>query len=85
MKIIKLLVRDAKHLLNKDKIIMIVNLKGILDIYYPHLFGHNSDYCNLVSQDPEFNSGKGVIFFKAFQRAIDRRDFRNEIKTERSY
>jgi hypothetical protein len=32
--------------------------------------------CNLRFHDPEFNKGKGDIFFRAFQRAIDRGDFK---------
>lgn len=56
---------------------MILNLKRALKMYHPSLIGmrQRQNACILREQDPDFNSGKGDRFFRAFDRAILRGDF----------
>lgn len=56
---------------------MIINLKSALRLYHPSLGrGLRHACCDLRSCDPDFNKGHGERFFRAFDRAIRRGDFK---------
>lgn len=56
---------------------MIINLKAALDMYHLSLAIGRMKVCDLSVQDPDFNKGKGKRFFRAFDRAVARGDFKN--------
>ncbi len=45
-------------------------------MYHPALWSCVNKICDLRIHDPQFNKGHGDTFYNAFQRAIDRGDFR---------
>ncbi len=54
---------------------MTIDLKSILLEYHLSLCSNPRNVCDLRSQDPDFNSGHGERFYRAFDRAIHRGDF----------
>ncbi len=55
---------------------MTIDLKSVLLEYHPLLCSNPRNICDLRSQDPDFNSGHGERFYRAFDRAVIRGDFR---------